>query len=254
MLLCIDVGNTNIVFGLYDGSQLAGHWRVSTDHQKMPDEYAVLASSLMASGGFGSAAIEDAVISSVVPPVTDRLCEMLQDHYGLDALVVGAGCKTGVAIRVDNPREVGADRIVNTVAAFDRWGGPVIVVDFGTATTFDCVNRFGDYLGGVIAPGFKISEEALFERTAKLPRVSLVRPPHAIGTNTVHAMQSGLYFGYVGLVDGLARRCRAELGAEARVMATGGLARLIAEESELIEDVDAFLTLRGLAMLYERNR
>jgi len=254
MLLCIDVGNTNIVFGLYDGSQLVGHWRVSTDHQKMPDEYAVLATSLMASGGFASAEIEDAVISSVVPPVTDRLCEMLHDHYGLDALVVGAGCKTGVAIRVDNPREVGADRIVNVAAAYPVYGGPACIIDFGTATTFDAVSTKGEYLGGAIAPGIRIAAEALFQRTAKLPRIDLQRPPKAVGTNTVDSMRSGILYGYVSLVEGMVARFRSELGLTMQVVATGGLAQTISRETHTIEHVDPWLTLKGLRVIYDLNR
>jgi type III pantothenate kinase len=254
MLLCVDVGNTNIVFGLYRGDELAGHWRVSTDHQKMPDEYAVLVANLLELGGFGTADVADAIVASVVPPITDMLTEMLKSHFGLDPLVVGSGIKTGVSIRVDNPREVGADRIVNVAAAFPVYGGPACVIDFGTATTFDAMSAKGEYLGGAIAPGILIAAEALFMRTAKLPRIDLQRPPAAIGCNTVDSMRSGVLFGYVSLVEGMVARFRRELGPEMRVIATGGLGRVIAQETTVIEHVDPWLTLKGLKLIYQLNR
>jgi type III pantothenate kinase len=198
--------------------------------------------------------VDGAIISSVVPSVLYSFEKACLRYLDVEALVVGRKLRTRIKVRTDNPREVGSDRVVNAVAALERWGGPILVVDFGTATTVDCVNEAGEYVGGAIAPGFRISEEALFSRTAKLPRVEVRRPPNAIGKNTTDAIQSGMYYGYVGLVDSLARRCRDELGGTAKVVATGGLAQLLAEESEVIEEVDPFLTLRGLALLYEWNR
>jgi len=197
--------------------------------------------------------IHGVIISTVVPSVLYEVQKACRRYLNCEAMVVGRKLKTGIKVRTDNPREVGADRIVNAVAAVHKWGPPIVVVDFGTATTFDCVDDQGDYVGGAIAPGFKISEEALFSKTAQLPRVEVSRPPAAIGKNTVHAMQSGLFFGYAGLVDALARRCRAELGGSPKVVATGGLANLVATECPIIEEVDSHLTLRGLALLFERN-
>ena len=254
MLLCVDVGNTNIVFGLYQDASLLAHWRVSTDHHKMPDEYAVLVANLLSSGGYDAADISDAIVASVVPPITDMLDEMLRGRFELSPLIIGSGVKTGVAIRVDNPREVGADRIVNAAAAYPTYGGPACVIDFGTATTFDAISQKGEYLGGAIAPGIRIAAEALFQRTAKLPRIDLQRPKAAIGTNTVDSMRSGILFGYVGLVEGMVVRFRKELGDDMRVIATGGLARVIAQETRVIQHVDPWLTLKGLRMIHELNR
>ena len=251
MVLVIDVGNTNTVLGFLDGpDNVLATFRITT-HQRTTDELGILMIQLFAHRGYVGA-ITGAIISSVVPSVLYTVEKACRRYLDVEPVVVGRQLKTGMKVRTDNPREVGADRIVNSVAAIRRWGGPIVVVDFGTATTFDCVNGAGEYVGGAIAPGFKISEEALFSHTAKLPRIEVERPPSVIGTNTVHAMQSGLYYGYVGLVDALARRCRQELGG-AQVVATGGMATLVAKESEVIEAVDAHLTLRGLAMLYERN-
>jgi len=253
VLLVIDVGNTNTVLGLMEGGHVRQTFRISTI-SRTTDELGALMVQLFGHNGYSPDDVVGAICSTVVPSVLYTFEKACRRYLSVELMVVGKrGFKTGMQVRTDNPREVGADRIVNSVAAFSRWGGPIIVVDFGTATTFDCVNDRGDYVGGSIAPGFKISEEALFARTAKLPRVELNRPPNAIGTNTVHAMQSGLLFGYVGLVDGLARRCAVELGKNVRFVATGGMATLFAEESEVIEEVDAYLTLRGLAMLYNRN-
>ncbi len=254
MLLVIDVGNTNTVLGLYDGENLVQTFRISTSSERTTDEYGLAFLQLLAVHGVTPGDVEGAIISSVVPTVLYSMEKGLRRYLEVEPLVVGRRLKTGVNVRTDNPREVGADRIVNAVAAIDKWGGPIIVIDFGTATTFDCINASGDYVGGAIAPGFKISEEALFTRTAKLPRVEVERPPHAIGTNTVHAMQSGLFWGYVGLVDGLAERCRGELDPKARIVATGGFATLVATESKVIEEVDPVLTLRGLQLLYARNQ
>jgi type III pantothenate kinase len=253
-LFCVDIGNTNVVMGLYEGEELAAHWRIATDHEKMADEYAMLILDLFERSGQQPADVEGVVVASVVPPLTgifDKLCRRYFDRV---PLFVEGGVHTGVRIRLDSPGEVGADRVVNAVAAFRRYGGPACVVDLGTATTFDLISAEGDYLGGAIAPGIGIAAEALFQRTAKLPRIDLVRPPGAIGKNTVHAMQSGLLFGYVGLVEALVARFHAELGPEMKVIATGGLASLIAAETEVIDAVDPWLTLEGLRLIWEMNQ
>ena len=254
MLLCIDIGNTNITIGLYRGEELVAHWRVSTDQQKMPDEYGILLLSLMARQGLESSEIRGVSVASVVPPVTDMILEMLDSYVGVEPLLVGAGIKTGVAVRYDNPYEVGADRVVNAAAAFRLYGGPACIVDFGTGTTFDALSATGDYLGGAIAPGVRVAAEALFLRTAKLPRIDLTRPRKAIGTNTADSMRSGILFGYVGLVEGMVERFRRELGPSMRVIGTGGLAKDIAQETDVIEVVDPWLTLKGLQIVYELNR
>jgi type III pantothenate kinase len=252
MVLVIDVGNTNTVVGVMRGDEVVATFRLSTI-PRTTDEIGTLWLSLFAHRGIAVADIEGAIISTVVPTVLFETQKACKRYLDVDALVVGRKLKTGLKVRTDNPREIGADRIVNAVAAVAKWGAPIIVIDFGTATTFDCVDANGEYVGGAIAPGFKISEEALYTRTAQLPRVELGRPPRVIGTNTVHAMQSGLFFGYAGLVDALALRCRDELGGRARIVATGGLSNLIGPECASIEEIDAHLTLRGLALLYERN-
>jgi type III pantothenate kinase len=254
MLLCIDIGNTNIVLGLYRGEDLLTHWRISTDHERMPDEYAMVIMNLFAHAGYKAEHVDDVIIASVVPSLTDRFQEMVLAYFDKDALVVGTGTRTGVAIRYDRPQEVGADRVINVAAAFKQYGGPACIVDFGTGTTFDALSAQGEYLGGAIAPGVRVAAEALFQRTAKLPRIDLQRPPHAIGGNTVDAMRSGILFGYVGLVEGLVARFRAELGPNMRVIATGGLAELIARETTVIEFVDPWLTLKGLRLVYDLNR
>jgi type III pantothenate kinase len=253
-LFCIDVGNTNVVMGLYAGEELVTHWRIATDHQKMADEYAMLILDLFERAAQNPAAVEGVIIASVVPPLTGIFEKLSQRYFGQAALVVDATVHAGVRIRLDNPKEVGADRVVNVVAAYHRYGGPACVVDLGTGTNFDLLSAEGDYLGGAIAPGIGIAAEALFQRTAKLPRVDLVRPPSVIGKNTVHAMQSGLLFGYVGLVEGLVARFRAELGPEMKVIATGGLASLIAAETAVIDAVDPWLTLEGLRLVWEMTQ
>jgi type III pantothenate kinase len=253
-LFCVDVGNTNVVMGLYAGEKLATHWRIATDHQKMADEYAMLILDLFERSGQAPAAVEGIIVASVVPPLVGIFDKLCRRYFGLPALMVDGVVQTGVRILLDSPGEAGADRVVNTVAAFHRYGGPACVVDLGTATTFDLISAEGDYLGGAIAPGIGIAAEALFQRTAKLPRIDLVRPPSAIGKNTVQAMQSGLLFGYVGLVEGLVARFRAELGPETKVIATGGLAPLIAAETEVIDTVDPWLTLEGLRLIWEMNQ
>jgi type III pantothenate kinase len=258
VLLVVDVGNTNVSLGIFDyeGSKgsLTNHWRISTHREQTSDELGIVLHALFEQEGRGTAEVTDVIISSVVPPVVpiwERVCTKLFDR---DPHVVGPGMRTGMPVRYDNPHEVGADRIVNAVAAFDIYGGPIIAVDFGTATTFDCVSGNGEYMGGVICPGIHISMEALFERASKLHRVEIARPRSVIGKTTTAALQSGLLFGYAGLVDSMVDRIRPELGTEARVIATGGLARRIAEESRTIEEVVPFLTLDGLRILFEKNR
>lgn len=253
MLLAIDVGNTNTVLGVYRGAELVRHWRVQTDAERTVDEYGVLLQSL-----YGAAAlktrIDGVIISCVVPPLQKTVEAVSRSYLGVEPITVGPGTKTGMPILYDNPKEVGADRIVNAVAAYERTHDTTIVVDFGTATTFDYVSAKGEYVGGVITPGPGISLEALYQRAAKLYRVELTKPPKVVGRNTVHAIQSGVIYGYVAMVDGLVRRIQEENNVKARVFATGGFAALLGPESETIEEVDEFLTLDGLRILYERNR
>jgi len=253
MLLVIDVGNTNISFGVFDGPQLLHHVRCESARSRTSDEYAVLVRQMLALRGVDLARIDDAILASVVPTLTDTMVELVRRAFGREPLVVGPGIKTGMAILYENPREVGADRIVNAVAAYEWAKGGVIVVDFGTATTFDCVTPKGEYLGGVIAPGIQISAEALFSRAARLHRVEIALPPRVVGRNPIHSMQSGIVYGYAGLVDGLVGRLRRELAYPCRVVATGGLSRLIAPQTEYIENVDDDLTLTGLRLIFERN-
>lgn len=254
MLLCIDVGNTNIVYGIFQGDTLIHQFRVESSRGRTSDEFAVVLRELLRMVDVDVSAIDAAIVASVVPSLTEPMCALVQRAIGREALVVGPGIKSGMPILYENPREVGADRIVNAVAAFDRYKQGLIVVDFGTATTFDCVTPKGEYLGGVIAPGIQISADALFSRAAKLPRVEIAKPQKVVGRNTLHSMQSGIVYGYVGLVDGIVKRLTAELGYPCKVLATGGLASLIAPLSEAIEEVDPILTLVGLRLLYERNR
>jgi type III pantothenate kinase len=254
MLLAIDIGNTNITFGLYDGETLGPRWRIRTIHEKMPDEYGILLDQLFRHRGYRPEQVTGGAIASVVPPLTPVFQQVCRDYVGQTPLVVDAGVRTGVRIRYDNPRAVGADRVADAAAVRALYSVPACVVDFGTATTFDAVSAEGDYLGGAIAPGISISAQALFERTAKLPRVELTRPPSTIGRNTSHSIQSGLLFGYVGLVEGMVVRFKAELGPDTRVIATGGLAEIIARETEIIDTVDPWLTLHGLRIIYELNR
>lgn len=254
MLLAIDVGNTNTVLGVYDATRLARHFRVESSRTRTSDEYGILFRQLFAASGFDPKTIDAAICASVVPPLSETVVGAVRDYFGVEAMLVGGpGFKTGMPVVVDNPREVGADRIVNAIAAYDRVHGGVIVIDFGTATTADCVSPKGEYLGGVIAPGIVISADALFRAAAKLPRVELVKPKSALGKNSVHSIQSGIIFGYVGLVDGLVDRLKAELGFPVTVIATGGLAPVVSAESRTIEATDEFLTLEGLRILYERN-
>jgi type III pantothenate kinase len=254
MLLVIDVGNSNTVLGVYEGEDLRAHWRIETKKGRTGDEYAVLCRELFALAGVPWGSVSAAIYATVVPPVAFAVEDFLARHVRVKPLAVGPGIKTGMPILYDNPKEVGADRIVNAVAAFERVRGGCIVVDFGTATTFDVVTPKGEYLGGAIAPGIQISADALYHAAAKLPRVELIRPPRVIGKNTVASMQAGLVFGYAGLVDAVVERMREEIDYPARCLATGGLATLIAKESKTIEEADEMLTLRGLKILWERNR
>lgn len=254
MLLVVDVGNTNIVLGIYRGKELICHWRISTDRERTSDEYGVLIYNLFQHTKMDMKQISAVIISSVVPPLIVPLQRMCTRYFGGEPLVVGPGIKTGIRINYENPREVGADRIVNAIGAFEKYGGPLVIVDFGTATTFCAIADNGDYMGGAIAPGIGISTEALFQRAAKLPRIELVMPKTAICRNTVASMQAGIIFGFVGQVDEVVRRMKQELGETAKVVATGGLANLIAQESSTIDVVEPFITLEGLRIVYERNR
>lgn len=253
MILVVDVGNTNIVLGLYQGKTLTHHWRLSTNRSSTVDEYGILITNLLQIAGVRADQIDGVILSCVVPPLMNTLEQLFVKYVGKAALVVGPGIKTGLNIRYENPREVGADRIVNAVAGIEKYGTPLVVVDFGTATTFDYIDASGAYLGGAIVPGIGISAEALYQRAAKLPRIELSKPKTVIGRNTVTAMQAGIIFGYAGQVDGIVRRICKEFNVQPKVIATGGLAEMISEESETIERVDSMLTLEGLRIIYERN-
>jgi type III pantothenate kinase len=253
MLLVIDVGNSNIVLGVYNDAQLEYQWRISTDKQKTGDEYGMLINNLFSFREISMKDISDIIISSVVPPLIVSLIKMCQRYFNIDPMIVEPGIKTGIRIVYENPREVGADRIVNAVAAYTKYGGPCIIVDFGTATTFCAVSSDGDYLGGAIAPGISISTEALFMRAAKLPRVELIKPKNVICRNTITSMQSGIIYGFVGQVDGIIKRMKKEMEPNPIVVATGGFANFIAAESKFITKQDKFLTLDGLRLIYEKN-
>ncbi len=254
MLLAIDIGNTNITLGLYKGETLGPRWRLSTDNERMPDEYGMLLVNLFRHAGVQAKEVSGIAVASVVPPLTGAFEAVCKEYLGRTPLVVDAGTKTGVRVRYEDPKQVGADRIVDAAAAHRLYGGPACIVDFGTATTFDAISGEGDYLGGAISPGIGIASEALFQRTAKLPKVDLHRPPSAIGKNTVQSLQSGLLFGYVGLVEGMTARFRAELGPTMKVIATGGMAQTIAGETGVIDIIAPWLALDGLRIVHDLNR
>jgi type III pantothenate kinase len=253
MLLAIDVGNTNTVLGAFDGERLLDHWRIATLEARTSDEYSTSLHGLFALSGLELRLVDAAILASVVPGAVQPIRWALEQRFGVRPLVVGPGVKSGMPILYENPKEVGADRIVNAVAAYAKHRCGMIVVDFGTATTFDCVSPAGEYLGGAIAPGIMISADALYHHAAKLPRVEVAQPPHVVGRNTVASIQSGLFYGYVALVDGIVERMIAECGFPVRVVATGGQARLIASASKTIEEADDLLTLTGLKIIYELN-
>ncbi|MBM2831489.1 MAG: Type pantothenate kinase [Dehalococcoidia bacterium] len=254
MLLALDIGNTNIVAGVFQGEELRATWRMATSVHRTADEYAIVLLGLLQNKGVSVGEIKEVVICSVVPPLTETFEKLSREYCGVAPLVVEVGVKTGVRIQMENPREVGADRIVNAAAAHRLYGGPLIVIDLGTATTFDAVSKEGDYLGGAIAPGIGIAAEALFQRTAMLPRVEMVRPPRAIGKNTVAAMQSGIIFGYSGLIEGVVSRIKREMGGQVKVVATGGLAGIMAKDSPVIDIVNPDLTLYGLRLVHDINK
>jgi type III pantothenate kinase len=254
MLLAIDIGNTNVVLGVFDKDKLVENWRVGTNAQITPDEYAMTFKDLFNFAGIEFKLITGVIISTVVPPLLPVMTEMSRKYFRIEPMIVTHEIKSGITIRYDNPKEVGADRIVNAAAAYKIYGGPIIIVDFGTATTFCAVTKDGEYLGGAITPGVKISAEALFQRASKLPRVELTKPPKVIGTDTISAMQAGIIYGYAGLVDGIVERMKKELSSHAKVVATGGLAELVSPETKTIQEVKPHLTLEGLRLLYEINR
>ncbi len=254
MLLALDIGNTAITIGVFEGETLRARWSIATDVENLVDEYAILLLNLLRTSGLGPGDVDEAILGSVVPSLTPVFQEVCRRYFSVAPLVVDPGVRTGVRILYDSPRDVGADRVIDAVAAIKLYGPPLIVVDFGTATVFDAISKEGDYVGGAIAPGIGISMEALFERTAKLPRIELERPKTAIGKTTVSAMQSGIVFGYVGLIEGIAARMKEELGGDAKVVATGGLAPLIARETPIIQFVNVDLTLIGLRLIQEANR
>ncbi|XEC97782.1 type III pantothenate kinase [Paenibacillus tarimensis] len=254
MILVVDVGNTNIVLGIYKDKELLHHWRLGTNRSATVDEYGIMFHNLFQYADLELGQVEGIIISSVVPPLMRTLEQLCMKYTKKCPLIVGPGIKTGLNIRYENPREVGADRIVNAVAGIEKYGTPLIVVDFGTATTFDYIDQGGNYLGGAIVPGIGISTEALYQRAAKLPRIELVKPRSVIGRNPVTSMQAGIIYGYAGQVDGIVRRICAEFSVKPYVVATGGLAELIASESETVKEVDPLLTLEGLRLIYERNQ
>ncbi|MFF2459940.1 type III pantothenate kinase [Peribacillus simplex] len=254
MIFVLDVGNTNTVLGVYDEDILKYHWRIETSRHKTEDEYGMIIKSLLQHEGLSFDQFDGIIISSVVPPIMFALERMCKKYFGIKPLIVGPGIKTGLNIKYENPREVGADRIVNAVAGIQEYGSPLIIVDFGTATTYCYINEDKQYMGGAIAPGINISTEALYSKAAKLPRIEISRPEGIIGKNTVSAMQAGILYGYVGQVEGIVNRIKEQSNLEPTVIATGGLATLIANESTVIDVVEPFLTLKGLQLIYKRNR
>jgi type III pantothenate kinase len=253
VLLAVDIGNTHVVFGLYEGSELKQTFRAATVRTRTGDEYGVLLHQMLTLRGIEASAISAAIIASVVPPLTDVMADAIRHAFAREPMVVGPGLKTGIAVRYDNPYDVGADRICNAVAAYERLHAGVIVVDFGTATIFDCISPKGEYLGGVIVPGIQVSLDALLGRAAKLSRIEIAEPPRVVGRNTTHALQSGVINGYAALVDGLVDKIKAELEFSCEVIGTGNLAELIAKHSTALENLDPDLTLHGLRILYDRN-
>ncbi|WP_332697278.1 type III pantothenate kinase [Halalkalibacter lacteus] len=253
MIMVVDIGNTNIVLGLYERRELKYHWRIATSRQKTEDEWAMSLKGLFEHVGISFTVIEGIIISSVVPPIMFTIELMCKKYFGMKPKVIGPGIKTGLNVKYDNPKEVGADRIVNAVAAIQLYGSPLIVVDFGTATTYCYINEERQYMGGAISPGISISTEALYTRASKLPRIEIAKPKNVLGTNTVHAMQAGIFYGYVGQVDGIVNRMKSQSNKVPTVIATGGMASLIASETETIDVVEPFLTLKGLQMIYEKN-
>ncbi len=254
MLLVIDIGNTNLTLGLYEGDKLGAHWRLATDHNRMPDEYGLQFLGLLQNAGKTVKDITGISLASVVPPLTGRVIQACEEYLKQKPLVVDAGIKTGIKIRYEDPRAVGADRVCDAVAVMKLYGGPACVVDFGTATTFNAITKDGEYLGGAITAGINLAAEALYTRAAKLPRIDLQTPPSVIGKNTVHAMQAGLLFGYVSMVEGMVNRFKSELGSDMKVVATGGLAELIAKETKVIHIISPWLTLEGLRIIWDMNR
>jgi type III pantothenate kinase len=253
MLLTIDVGNTNLTLGLYEGDQLARHWRLATDHTRMPDEYGLQLLGLLENAGRSREDVSGISLASVVPPLTMRVVQACREYLKCDPLIVDTGVRTGIKIRYEDPRAVGADRVCDAVAVMHLYGGPACIIDFGTATTFNALTRDGEYLGGAITSGINLAAEALSAHAAKLPNIDLQRPPSVIGRNTVHAMQSGLLFGYVSMVEGMVARFRVELGDEMKVIATGGLVEIIGRETDVIQHVAPWLTLDGLRIIWELN-
>jgi type III pantothenate kinase len=254
MNLVMDIGNTNIVLGIFDQDQLIHQWRMETDRYKTEDEYGMQVKALLNDAGLAFSSIDGIIMSSVVPPIMFSLESMCGKYFQIKPLIVGPGVKTGLNIKYENPREVGADRIVNAVAAIEEYGSPLVIVDFGTATTYCYIDEARQYMGGAIAPGINISTEALFNRAAKLPRIEIMRPANVVGKNTISAMQSGIVFGYVGQAEGIVTRMKAQSREEPKVIATGGMASMIAKESSIVDIVDPHLTLKGLHLIYKRNQ
>lgn len=254
MLLTIDVGNTNLTLGLYQGEKLNPHWRLATDHSRMPDEYGLQLLGLLQHAGKSAKDLTGISLASVVPPLTNRVVQACREYLKQEPLVVDTGVKTGIRIRYEDPKAVGADRVCDAVAVMNLYGGPACIIDFGTATTFNALTKEGDYLGGAITAGINLAADALFTHAAKLQRIDLQRPPSVIGRNTVHAMQSGLLFGYVSMVEGMVTRFRSELGSEMKVVATGGLAEIVSQETKFINVLAPWLTLDGLRIIWELNR